>query len=471
MKQHLGHLSKFKVLRFRASHLPALLLFALATWFSGLVMAEFIGDDMFESSPDAITWPMLPGESLAQLATLFYPGNKPMQRRFVAKTQELSHELNPTLDANTVFSQPGMLVIPELKTLSRHASPFNSHRSKTASTNLRMSYQIKSIVTPEMDAQYEELSQRNEFLKQELQHLQQRLTSMQDSLIQLKTAVLAFINTEPEAKAKLAMVKATPNQKPTPKAVQKPNKAEPAQKSVQKPVKVRKISVESTWTQSIVEFLIIIIALILAIATWIWIRKRLFKRVEAATNEQIDAIRQNELHDITSPSFDDLTKAVILEKAQDSSLYIEEIDSVTEEAKILVSMDRPAQATLLLLNHISDQPKASLPPWLYLLDIYRSQGQKDEFLDLAKRLHTTFNVMTPQWEETKVAMVVATSLEEFPHIISQLTEAWVAGEAQQYLAGLLEDNREGERVGFSLDVLQEIMLLQGVLEIRESIAD
>ncbi len=134
-------------------------------------------------------------------------------------------------------------------------------------------------------------------------------------------------------------------------------------------------------------------------------------------------------------------------------------------------MDRPAQAALLLLNHIEAKPKASLHPWLYLLDIYRSQDEKDEFVALAKRLHTAFNVMTPQWEETKVAMVVASTLEEFPHIISQLQEAWVAGQAEQHLIGLLEDNREGERAGFSPDVLQEIMLLQGVWEIRESIAD
>jgi len=39
--------------------------------------------------------------------------------------------------------------------------------------------------------------------------------------------------------------------------------------------------------------------------------------------------------------------------------------------------------------------------------------------------------------------------------------------AGDYLTGLLKDNREGEHAGFSIPVLQEIMLLQAILIIRE----
>jgi hypothetical protein len=465
-------LPKSNALRFYANHFPALLLIAIAAWFSSLAMAE-LDDDTLAQAPDAITWPMLPGESLNQLAALFYPGNKLMQRRFIAKTRELSRELNPALEASTVFSQPGMLIIPELKVLSHHASPFKSHRSKPS---LRMSYQIESIVTPEMNAQYEDLNQRNEFLKQQLQHLQERLTEMQNSLVQLKTAVLAFIHTDqPVIRASQpAAVKASPVQKPAqPEPAQQPAKAKPDQGSIQKPTqkpaKIRKMSPESAWMEVLIQFSLIVITLIGAILIWYGIRRRLFRQVEAATNKQIDAMAHNSFH-ITESSFD-LVGSDAAEKIKNSTLFIEEIDSVTEEARILVSMDRPAQAALLLLNHVTAEPKASLYPWLYLLDIYRGQDQEEEFVALAKRLHTTFNVMTPQWEETKVAMVVASTLEEFPHIIPQLQEAWAASQAGQYLAALLDDNREGERAGFSLDVLQEIMLLQGVWEIRESIAD
>lgn len=472
MKQHLGHLSKLKVLRSSVSRAPVLLLIALTAWSGGLAMAELNSENELEQVPGAISWPMLPGESLNQLATLFYPKNKSMQRRFVAKTKELSHELNPTLDANAVFTQPGMLVIPELKVLARHAPLFNSRPRK--STALRMSYQIESIVTPEMHVQYQDLVQRNEFLKQELERLQQRLSGMQETLVQLKSAVLAFIRVESPVTPK-------PVPKPVPHAVQKP--AEPIQKvnllepSVRPPIsnpeptkklaelhaQIDKVSADSLWVRVLIEFLMIIVGLVLAFMAWFWVRKRLFGKIEAATNEQFEIIGRTLFHSVGDSSFD-LTSDPF-ERAQDDILSIEE-SSIVDEARILVSMDRPAKAISVLLNYVGAHPKASLHPWLYLLELYRKEDRKDEFIAVAKRLHTTLNVMTPQWEETEAAIIIAHSLEEFPHIIAQLTEAWAAGKAQQYLTELLEDNREGERAGFSLEVSEEIMLLKDVWDIR-----
>ncbi len=479
------------------------LLLVVAACFSGLVMAELSGDEA-SPAPDATVWPMLPGDSLNQLAALFYPGNKVMQQRFVAKSIELSRDLDPAIQPNSVFSQPGTLIIPELKSLSSHAAPF---KARGSARHLRMSYHIadmaKALVTPEMQAEYEALKQRNEFLKLELEKLQQRLTRMQESLAGLKTALLAFIESKPVAPAQAGspaptvakpVVAQPPVSQPMsqPVVVQpiaaqpiapQPTKAEPVQKPAQakpapapalnpaqKPVLIEQESIDSAWIRILIQFVLIVIGLILAVAAWFWVRKRLFTQVKDVTNDQINAIGRNSSFSDISNSFD-LTKSGIFEREQDSALLIEEFDSVVEEAKILISMGRPAQAISVLLDHIGAQPKTSLHAWLYLLDVYRSQEQKEEFIALAKRLHTAFNVMTPQWEETRAAMVVATSIEEFPHIVSQLTEAWTSGKAGEYLASLLEDNREGERAGFSLEVLQEIMLLQSVWELRQSIAD
>jgi hypothetical protein len=471
--------------RFSSRRWPLLLV--VAACFSGLVMAELSGDEA-APAPDAIVWPMLPGESLNQLAALFYPGNKAMQRRFVAKSIELSRDLDPAIQPNTVFSQPGTLLIPELKSLSSHAPPFKAH---SGAQHLRMSYHIadmaKALVTPEMQAEYETLQQRNEFLKLELDKLQQRLARMQENLAGLETAVLAFIEAKPvapmQARSAAPVVQpivAKPIVVPPIEAqpvkailVANPVRALPiqaSQKPAQKHMLVGEESIESAWIRTLIQFVMIVVGLILAVAAWFWVRKRLFTQIKDVTNDQINAIGRNSSFSDISNSFD-LTKSGIFEKEQDSALLIEEFDSVVEEAKILISMDRPAQAISVLLDHIGAEPKTSLHAWLYLLDIYRSQNQKEEFIALAKRLHTAFNVMTPQWEETRAAMVVANSIEEFPHIVSQLTEAWTSGNAGEYLASLLEDNREGERAGFSLEVLQEIMLLQGVWELRQSLAD
>jgi len=37
-------------------------------------------------------------------------------------------------------------------------------------------------------------------------------------------------------------------------------------------------------------------------------------------------------------------------------------------------------------------------------------GLKTEFIEYAQRLHTSFNIVTPQWEMKEVALVMANSL-------------------------------------------------------------
>ena len=119
-------------------------------------------------------------------------------------------------------------------------------------------------------------------------------------------------------------------------------------------------------------------------------------------------------------------------------------------------------------------PKASLHHWLYLLDIFRDRNQKEEFLIYASQLHEHFNVMMPCWDNGPLAMVVATSLEQFSHIVQTLTHLWAQengyAETKAYLQLLLTDNREKERMGFTMQVFQEIVLLTEVLDIREKLA-
>lgn len=439
-------------------------------------MAELASDGAISSPPEAVTWPMLPGESLNQLAALFYPGNKSMQRRFVAKTLELNHEINPALDPASIFGQPDTLIIPELKTLSRQATPLKSHRRKSGNLapDLHMSDQLKDAakfaVTPEMQAAYEDLSKRNVTLKEELQRLNQRYASLQANLqqIQASSAEMHMDQAVPIAPSSAPASVASPVASSVVIPEVKAPTVTPA--PIRQPAKIEQAGDLPIGNNIVVQFLILVGALILALGAWVWVRRRMARKLEDATNEQMDAMRKNALIHMNNPLFV-ITDSGARNNADLGMLSVEEIESVVEEARIFVSMDRTNEAITLLLSHIETQPKGSVQPWVYLLDIYRSQNKKDEYIELAKRFHHTFNVMRPQWEEAKVAMVMATSLEEFPHIIPHLVAAWTAGEAMQYLEDLLEDNRDGERAGFPLEVLQEIMLLQGILEIRDEMPD
>lgn len=151
---------------------------------------------------------------------------------------------------------------------------------------------------------------------------------------------------------------------------------------------------------------------------------------------------------------------------------------VLEQAKIYVNINRQREAIMLLKSQIQSTPKTSLHHWLALLDIYRQTNQKEEFLDYARQLHQTFNVMLPTWDNSPLPMVVATSLEEFPHVMEHIIELWTycdmdeekTAETKAYLDTLLTDNRDSERAGFGLEVLQEIMLLRDLLDMREKLA-
>ena len=153
----------------------------------------------------------------------------------------------------------------------------------------------------------------------------------------------------------------------------------------------------------------------------------------------------------------------------------EEGELALEQARIYVNIDRVDEAIELLKAQIEATPKDSLHHWLYLLDIYRDTNQKEEFLQSAKQLHQSFNVMIPLWENVPLPMVIASSLEEFSHIVEELTALWVdhekTAETKAYIDDLLTENRSSDRTGFSMEVFQELILLRDLLNVREKLAE
>jgi len=134
-----------------------------------------------------------------------------------------------------------------------------------------------------------------------------------------------------------------------------------------------------------------------------------------------------------------------------------------------MSINRSSDAIVHLKMTIESQPKASINHWLYLLEIFRKLNLKEDFENYATELHNNFNVMTPIWYETDVAIYVPQNLEEFPHIMEKLYNVWPGDSAIAYLRGLIADNRGGERSGFGKEVLSEILMLITVLDMRKEL--
>lgn len=146
---------------------------------------------------------------------------------------------------------------------------------------------------------------------------------------------------------------------------------------------------------------------------------------------------------------------------------VDELDSVVEEAKFFVAVGHAQWAIDLLVDHIDTNRETSAESWVYLMDLYRNLDNKAGFDALAVRFKHVFNAVEPQWDSELVDLTVPVSLDEFPHIENKLVALWGTSKCVNFLTELISDNREGTRVGFSMEVFSEILLLIAIAEMRD----
>lgn len=167
-------------------------------------------------------------------------------------------------------------------------------------------------------------------------------------------------------------------------------------------------------------------------------------------------------------------KAVPAAVPMPSEISPTDVNPVMELAEIMLSFGRLEGAAQTLQEYIEANPKETLKPWMKLLDIYREGNMPAEFDALADKLHRNFNVECQRWDGSVPPPVSprqigrAMSLDEFPHICEQLVALWGTPACLDYLHKLLRDNRGGERNGFTLPVVQEILFLIDIHVGREA---
>lgn len=149
-----------------------------------------------------------------------------------------------------------------------------------------------------------------------------------------------------------------------------------------------------------------------------------------------------------------------------------EVNPVMELAEIMLSFGRVKGAAQTLQEYIDNNPQDALQPWIRLMDVYRMAGMREEFENVARNLHLHFNVEVQSWEGAQAELVASAggdvrpqSLEEMPRLMSKVVELWNSGDVVGYLYQLLRDNRGGERVGFVMPVVDDILFL---IELKET---
>ena len=138
-------------------------------------------------------------------------------------------------------------------------------------------------------------------------------------------------------------------------------------------------------------------------------------------------------------------------------------ESALALAEIMLSFGRLQAAAETLAVHVEEHSPDNPRPWLMLLDLYRRGAMRAEYARLVPRLRQKFNLQAPSWEEGAASGGLR-SLEDYPHVVAQLTAIWGTRTGRDYLHRLLHDNRAGQRTGFPLEVVEEILLLQHVAD-------
>ncbi len=150
-----------------------------------------------------------------------------------------------------------------------------------------------------------------------------------------------------------------------------------------------------------------------------------------------------------------------------------------ELAEIMLSFGRVSGAAKTLEEYLAALPQESVRPWIRLLQIYQRNGMRDEFEALTLKLNRNFNVEIMRWDggdsrkelqllplDTQQAK--AMTLEDIPRIRDQIIALWGRPECPGYLEKLLRDNRDGQRSGFTLPVVEEILFLIDIVATREA---
>jgi hypothetical protein len=141
------------------------------------------------------------------------------------------------------------------------------------------------------------------------------------------------------------------------------------------------------------------------------------------------------------------------------------VEPTLQLAEIMLSMGLTEGAAQTLIEYTDANPREAVYHWLKLLAIYRDTGQRKDFEETAEKLRKFFNIQAAGTASADPGE--PPTLEGFPRIAEQVVKLWSnAEQCRTYLRQLLEDNRNGSRIGFPQSVAEEFLLLGEILKIN-----
>lgn len=150
--------------------------------------------------------------------------------------------------------------------------------------------------------------------------------------------------------------------------------------------------------------------------------------------------------------------------AQAAEVDLNESDAALELAEIMLSFGRIRGAAETLAQYIDENASDNVQPWIMLLDLYRRGDMRNEFEALLPKARAKFNLHLPAWDDSTTPISGLKSLEDYAHLIAHIAGDWGKQACMDYLHEIIVDNRAGQRDGFPIEVVEEVVLLMRVLE-------
>lgn len=196
------------------------------------------------------------------------------------------------------------------------------------------------------------------------------------------------------------------------------------------------------------------------------------KAINASLLSNTDQLFQPDESKLRTPTLEDTNTSIFnFFATRGSSVKVEEISDVTQEAEFWMSVNDPHRAIEILDSQASVEHPDSPLPWLYLLDLYRIVKDKEKYDELKQRFTVFFNANIPEFEIK--SSDDERHLEDMPHLIDKICSMWGGPELLPFLKALLVDDRDGKRTGFELSVYKDLLLLISVaneIEKHEEVA-
>ena len=183
------------------------------------------------------------------------------------------------------------------------------------------------------------------------------------------------------------------------------------------------------------------------------------KKVDDGLLNNTDQFFQRDIPAPKTPTLEDTNTSVFnFFSTRASSVKVEEISDVTQEAEFWMSVNDPHRAIEILDSQARLEYPDSPLPWLYLLDLYRIINDKEKYDELRARFSKIFNAHIPDFDST-TNVGSQRHVDDMPHLMGKICDLWNMPEVVPFLQSLLVDDREGQRVGFELSVYKDLLML------------